>query len=147
MEQADIIEPLVVHGRTILAPGAPVVWFTFPGKWHDIGRFHTADGKFTGHYANILTPVRFWSELEWDTTDLFLDVWCGADGNVELLDEADFIDAVERGWMTNATADAAQAEAARLLASAQNGTWPPALVHEWTLDRARAAGTRQDDAV
>jgi predicted RNA-binding protein associated with RNAse of E/G family len=42
---------------------------------------------FTGYYANILTPVRFHSPLDWETTDLFLDVWLDADGSATLLDE------------------------------------------------------------
>ena len=57
MPAAGISSPMVVAGRTILEPGAPVVWFTFPGRAHDIGRFHAAGGTFTGYYANVLTPV------------------------------------------------------------------------------------------
>ena len=35
-----------------------MVWTTYRGDvWHDVGRFHLADGTFTGYYANILTPV------------------------------------------------------------------------------------------
>ena len=28
--------------RIVLEPGAPVVWFTYPGRWYDVGRFHLA---------------------------------------------------------------------------------------------------------
>src|SRR5690606_1976306 len=59
LEHTDIAKPIMVRGVTVLEPGAPVVWFTFPGLWHDVGRFHTAAGRFTGFYANVLTPVRF----------------------------------------------------------------------------------------
>ncbi|NIP82533.1 MAG: DUF402 domain-containing protein, partial [Gemmatimonadetes bacterium] len=71
----------------VLDTGAPAVWFTFPGAWHDIGRFHTRSGTYTGAYANILTPVQFLDERTWETTDLFLDVFVGLDGTVHLLDE------------------------------------------------------------
>src|SRR5690606_31395584 len=35
-------------GAEVLWHDSPVVWFTFPGLWHDIGRFHRPDGTFTG---------------------------------------------------------------------------------------------------
>ena len=48
--------PMQLHGEVVLESGSDVVWFTFPGTWHDVGRFHTADGVFKGFYANVLTP-------------------------------------------------------------------------------------------
>ncbi|HSG46956.1 MAG TPA: DUF402 domain-containing protein, partial [Longimicrobiales bacterium] len=72
-------EPMRIEGEVVLEPGSDVVWFTFPGRWHDIGRFHRADGTFTGLYANLLTPPVL-DGTEWDTTDLFLDVWLTPDG-------------------------------------------------------------------
>jgi predicted RNA-binding protein associated with RNAse of E/G family len=75
LEQAELAQPLLIDGRVVLEAGSPAVWFTFPGAWHDIGRFHRADGTFTGIYGNVLTPVRFLDERTWETTDLFLDVW------------------------------------------------------------------------
>src|SRR5687768_16840680 len=50
--RSAISRAMVIGGRVALEPDAPVVWFTFPGLRHDIGRFHTADGTFTGLYAN-----------------------------------------------------------------------------------------------
>lgn len=123
----------------MLEADSPVVWFTFPGLAHDIGRFHTAAGEFTGIYANILTPVVFRSETEWETTDLFLDVWIGVDSGPELLDEDELDTAVEAGWIDAAVAATARSEATRLMALAAAGHWPPAVVTEWPLDRALAA--------
>lgn len=118
----------------VLEDGSDVVWFTFPGAWHDIGRFHRADGTFTGIYANILTPPEM-NGLVWDTTDLFLDVWVGPDGSVQLLDEEEFDQAVGREWLDPATAERARDEATRILRAAQDGTWPPPVVAEWTRER------------
>jgi predicted RNA-binding protein associated with RNAse of E/G family len=115
-----------------------VVWFTFPGEWHDIGRFHRADGTFTGFYANILTPVEMEGD-RWSTTDLCLDVWLGADGGATLLDAEEFSEARESGWLDGETAARAEREAERLLTRALQERWPPPLVREWTLERARAA--------
>src|SRR5690606_29230280 len=111
-----------VNGQVILEPGSPVVWFTFPRAWHDIGRFHRADGEFTGYYANILTPVVL-EPGRWETTDLFLDVWVGRDGTTTILDEAEFDDAVAAGSIDEATAARARSEADELARRARAGDW------------------------
>lgn len=138
LPSAQLKKPVMAGGRAVLEAGAPVVWFTWRGDvWHDVGRFHMADGTFTGLYANVLTPVQMRGG-EWETTDLFLDVWMGADGRVEILDRDEFDAALAAGWIDAATAARALAEAERLAADARAGTWPPALVHAWTLERVRA---------
>lgn len=137
LEAAELDAPVVVDGRNVLEPGAPVVWFTYPGLWHDVGRFHLRDGAFTGWYANVLTPVRM-SGAEWETTDLFLDVWLGADGKVEILDEDEFRHASASGWIDAATARRARMEADAVAERARIGRWPDALAHHWELARARA---------
>jgi hypothetical protein len=135
--------PLELDGLTVVEPGSPVVWFTFPGLWHDIGRFHTLDGRFTGLYANILTPPRFalgpGGTSRWDTTDLFLDVWLPPGGPPRVLDRDQFDEAREHGWLDDETAERALAEVDALLAACRNGSWPPPVVAEWTLERARKA--------
>lgn len=134
--------PVRVDGAVILEPGSPVVWFTFPGRWHDIGRFHTADGAFTGIYANVLTPCVLHREgdlppLRWETTDLFLDVWQGIGSEPRLLDRTELETAVRSGHVSHETARRAMGEARRILEAAKGGAWPPPVVREWTLDRAR----------
>jgi predicted RNA-binding protein associated with RNAse of E/G family len=136
LEAAPLARPVEVGGRVVLEPGAPVVWFTYPGRWYDVGLFHLADGRFTGTYANILTPVRMEGE-RWDTTDLLLDVWVGAGGEVAVLDEAEFAEAVERGWIDAATAAAAREHAETLALAARQGVWPPEHVRGWSLERAK----------
>lgn len=138
LEAAQVDRPVTAGGAVVLETGAPVVWLTYPGRWYDIGRFHRADGSFTGFYANVLSPVEI-DGLSWRTTDLFLDVWVGADGRVEILDEADFESAVDRGWIETSTATAARETAETLALLARQGEWPPDHARHWTLDRARAA--------
>lgn len=139
-------EPVRVEGEVVLETGSDAVWFTFPGRWHDIGRFHTADGSFRGVYANILTPPVLESRGMWRTTDLFLDIWIpagadpdgpGAPDTVTVLDEEQFGEAVERGWIDEATAEAARAEVEAIVSAAEAGRWPPPVVREWTRERAR----------
>jgi predicted RNA-binding protein associated with RNAse of E/G family len=139
---ADLPKPVVAGGRTILEAGAPVVWITYRGRWHDVGRFHLADGTFTGVYANVLTPVEM-DGARWDTTDLCLDVWLGSDGDARVLDEDELRAAEDAGWVDATTARRARAEAAALMEGARRGEWPPREVHEWTLERAREAVSRR----
>jgi len=129
--------PLIVGEEVALEAGAPAIWFTFPGLMHDIGRFHTADGTYTGLYSNIIEPVTFHSRLEWSTTDLFLDVWVGRDGEPRILDRDELDQALASGCITDETGAAALAEAQRLLDRHHAGTWPPAIVNEWPLPRVR----------
>ena len=135
MPATPISRTIRVGAEVILEPGSPVIWFTYPGQMHDIGIFHDAAGAFTGYYANILTPVVFHTALEWETTDLFLDVWLGRSGRGQLLDEDELAAALEKGWLDRDTAAAARAEADRLLAAIAAREFPPADVREWTLAR------------
>jgi len=142
LQQATVTRPVTDSaGTVILEPGAPVVWFTYRGLWHDIGRFHRADGTFTGLYANVLTPVAILPE-RWETTDLCLDVWWGADDRLEVLDEDDLRGAEAGGAVSPDAAERARAEARRLVRAARQGAWPPPHVHEWTLERARETVSR-----
>lgn len=142
LPSAELPKPVKAGDRTILEPGAPVVWITYRDRWHDVGRFHLADGTFTGIYANVLTPVEM-DGARWDTTDLCLDVWLGADGEAMVLDEDELLAAETAGWVDAETAGRARAEAAVLLQGARRGDWPPREVHEWTLERAREAVSRR----
>lgn len=137
LECAAVRRPIVIDGTVALEPGAAVVWFTFPGAWHDIGRFHTRAGAFTGLYANVLTPVQGIAGDEWRTMDLFLDVWQATDGRARVLDADELADACRRGDLDAATALRARQEAARLLRAGRAGVWPPAIVRAWTLERVR----------
>jgi len=130
--------PIRVGGRIVLETGSEAVWFTFPGAWHDVGRFHRADGTFTGLYVNILTPPVFHPGHRWETTDLFLDLWIEPGSEPLLLDEDQLREAVERGWVEEALARRAREEAERIRRAFEAGRWPPPVVEEWTLERARA---------
>ena len=137
--RTPVDKPLVVDGMTILEPGSPVIWFTFPGRWHDIGLFHRTNGALTGLYANILTPVEFAGERSWTTTDLCLDVWVPRWGPVELMDEADLDEARRKGWIEPRLAERAKAEASALIHAHRAREWPPPETGQWSLARALEA--------
>lgn len=134
----QVFEPaVVVEGMVVLETGSDVVWFTFPGIWHDIGRFHTADGTFRGWYANILTPPTFHPEGVWRTTDLFLDVWLPPDmEDPRVLDRDQFTEAVGREWIDEDTGRRALVEVDRILEHHAAGLWPPTVSRVWTRERA-----------
>jgi len=135
MERTPLDRPVTFEGSTILENGSPVIWFTFPGRWHDVGLFHTPHGIVTGTYANILTPVHLLDATTWETTDLFLDVWLDTRGRSHLLDEEELHAALARGWIDRELADRARAEADQLLERARTLDWPPAIVKQWPLER------------
>jgi predicted RNA-binding protein associated with RNAse of E/G family len=134
-EPIQIEAPMVKDGHVMLEAGSLAVWFTFPDVWHDIGLFHRNDQVFSGVYANILTPPRIEGPV-WHTTDLFLDVWCPADGSAQLLDEDEFEEARAGNLMDEETASRARQEADDILKLASSGAWPPQIVGEWTLERS-----------
>lgn len=136
-ESMVLPSPKTIGGTTILETGSSVVWFTFPGVWHDIGRFHDAGDGFTGLYANVLTPPVMEDNV-WTTTDLYLDVWMPPRGTAVLLDEDELGQALDRGLLDAETGQRAREEADEILDGSRTGQWPPAVVHEWTLERARS---------
>ena len=129
--------PMRIAGAVVLETGSEVIWFTFPGAWHDIGLFHRADGSFSGTYANILTPCVFEEGGVWRTTDLFLDIWIDPSGDLLVLDEDELEEAEAKGWVDLDTARRARDEITRLSEQAAAGLWPPAVVERWSLSRAR----------
>ncbi len=146
LESAAIARPITIGGKLAVEPGAPLLWFTFPGQWFDVGRFHRLDGTCTGLYADIVEPVQRLGPHEWRAVDLFLDLWLDARGGAPvLLDEDELEEALARGWIGAETAAAARREAERLLDLAARGTWPPGIVQEWTLERALRALTENTE--
>ena len=130
VERADVVitklprynrTPYTVHAKPILEPGAPIIWYLFPGEWYGIGRFHLADGTFTGWYTNLTEPVKI-SGDRWDGTDLFLDHWTPADRSERCwLDEAEYDAAVARGLVTDVQQEAVAAVRRRVDLT----DWPP----------------------
>lgn len=134
--------PFEIGGEVVLEAGSAAVWFTFPSRSHDIGRFHDRTGRFTGIYANVLTPVEMDApprgEVVWRTTDLFLDIFRTPSGRTLRLDEDELRSAEAAGLIGPELALRARTEADRIETKIGEGTWPPPIVDEWPLERARA---------
>ena len=127
-------KPMMHDGALMLESGSLALWFTFPGVWRDIGRFHGADGTSSGLYTNILTPPIIDGPV-WHTTDLFLDIWWPTSGPIALLDEDEFTEAIGLNHIDRKTADRTRGEADRLLELGATGKCPLLVVDEWTLER------------
>lgn len=142
IEAAVRNQPAVIDGKIALEAGSPIIWFVFPGLKYDIGRFHTADGRPTGTYADIIKPLVRRSDAKLEIVDLFVDVWI-ADGAPPTIQDVDELEhAVRQGWIDRVTADEALREAERLVAEHAQGSWPPAIVNEWPISRVR--GTHEN---
>lgn len=125
-----------VDGVPILASGAPIVWYVFPEKWHDIGRFHLADGAHTGWYTNLCLPVQIGSE-RWVGNDLFLDLWQPAQGEPQWLDEDELDQAVRSRLIDPATRRRIQNERTMIDLQVKQGAWPPPVARDVDLAQAR----------
>ncbi|MFQ5704877.1 MAG: DUF402 domain-containing protein [Gemmatimonadales bacterium] len=113
-----------IDGERVLNSGAPIIWYVFPGSWHDVGRFHLRDGSLTGWYTNLCKPVEFHDDT-WIGNDLFLDLWQPTEGGALWLDEDEFEKAVETGLLDNAVRQRTLNERALIELQLKQGSWPP----------------------
>lgn len=129
--------PAVAVGeRVVLDTGAPAIWFVFPGAWYDIGRFHQANGQFTGWYTNICTPVRVGFDGVWSATDLLLDLWTWPDGSHAWLDEDEFDHAIQLGHVDHSTAARVRETRTELENAMRGDQWPPPIARDFDLATA-----------
>lgn len=127
----------------VLEPGAPLLWFTYPGRPYEVASFHDSDGERLGFYTNLVRP----SELEgprWVLHDLWLDVWQPAAGEPRILDRDELAEAEEEGWITPGAARGVRELAARILERAARGGWPPEEVRRTPLASVPALRFRRD---
>ncbi|HXV87304.1 MAG TPA: DUF402 domain-containing protein [Gemmatimonadales bacterium] len=128
--------PLVVGETIILEPAAPIVWFVFPERWYDIGRFHLADGTCTGWYTNLTHPVVMLDDC-WEATDLFLDLWTPVVGDAVWLDQDELEHATRNRVLDRATRQRVDNERALIEFQRQRGAWPPQITRDIDLSQAR----------
>jgi len=141
--------PLTVGGAVIQEPDAPVIWFVFPDKWYDVGRFHLADGRFTGWYTNLTKPVEIRGD-RWSATDLFLDLWTPASGQPLWLDQDELERATRERALDRATRQRVDNERALIDFQVKLAEWPPQITrdidlvscsHEFESARIRRLGS------
>jgi len=130
--------PVEVGGGVIQDPGAPIVWFVFPECWYDIGRFHRADGTFTGWYTNLCRPHDFTGD-RWTGYDLFLDLWQPASGEApSWLDEDELADAVRERLIDAPTRKRILNERRLIEFQLRGDAWPPPIARDIDLAQVRS---------
>lgn len=126
-----------VGGHVVLEDGAPIVWYVFPEKWHDIGRFHLRDGTITGWYTNLTRPPTVDGD-HWIGHDLFLDLWQPVKGPAQWLDEDELRTAAKSRAIDRATEQRVRNERTMIALQLEAGDWPPPIARDIDLAQARA---------
>lgn len=130
-------EPIRINDETVVEPGASLLWYVFPGAWHDVGRFHLADDTLTGWYTNFCTPIAMEGD-RWSSTDLFLDHWMTPEGRHSWLDEEELAGAIASGLVSAEWQNALMQERAVVQSNLEVGAWPPPIALDFGLEEARA---------
>lgn len=126
-----------VEGSTIQDCDAPIIWYVFPDRWYDVGRFHLRDGSLTGWYTNLCLPPTF-TDDHWIGNDLFLDLWQPVTGDAKWLDEDELSAAVHSRAIDRATLRRIENERAMITLQLHQEAWPPPIARDIALDQARA---------
>jgi protein associated with RNAse G/E len=109
--RAEFTLPLIDLGCTTFRRGDVFVEFYYWRRPYTIAQVSTADGTLKGWYCDVCLPPRQGTPGDLSYVDLDLDLWCGADGAIVLLDEQEFAErraaggfapeqvaVAERGW-------------------------------------------------
>ena len=128
---------LSIEGEQVIDVGGSILWFLFPGAWHDIGKFYLSGGTLTGWYTNLCTPWQTNGD-DWSSTDLFLDQWTSVSGNSLWLDEGEFEDACANKLLMAGQQERTREERDRIQKKIHAGDWPPGEVEVMDLEEARA---------
>lgn len=117
--------------------GAPIVWYVFPERWYDVGRFHLANETTTGWYTNLCLPPVLEGD-RWVGNDLFLDLWQPVGGGSQWLDEDELEQALRERLVDRGTRRRIENERAMIELQLRQGAWPPAIARDIDLTQARA---------
>jgi len=82
--------PVVDLGCTSFQQGDVFVEFYVWRRPSTVAQVFAADGTLKGWYGDVCLPPRRSAPGELSYVDLDLDLWCGADGSIVLLDEQEF---------------------------------------------------------
>jgi hypothetical protein len=101
-----------------------VLWLARPGAAHAIGLFwQGAERAFIGWYGNLQAPlVR--TPIGFDSIDHVLDVQIAPDRAWNWKDEDEFALVQRRGYISPEQAMAIRAEGERVIAAAEQNSWP-----------------------
>jgi predicted RNA-binding protein associated with RNAse of E/G family len=128
--------PVIYQGSAVLESGDLGVWFLFKGRPYDIARVYAPNGDFKGYYVDVLEPVH-WQEHDAKSlmplVDLFLDLWIDPSGNYAVLDEDEFAEAMQHGWLSSDQVVLARRTLQNLTQAIEQQQFPPEFVRTFDL--------------
>jgi predicted RNA-binding protein associated with RNAse of E/G family len=121
---------LAVHDQLVIADGYHALLFEFFHPPLEIIVVTDEDRILTGYYCNVNTePSRI--DGGYEVVDLYLDIFVLPDMRYEILDEDEFQEAIEKGWITEEQVSLARETVARVVKDIETGRFPPRIVQEF----------------
>lgn len=121
---------LVVHDQLVIADGYHALLFEFFHPPLEIIVVTDEDRILTGYYCNVNTePSRI--DGGYEVVDLYIDIFVLPDMRYEILDEDEFQEAIEKGWITEEQVSLARETVARIVKDVETGRFPPRIVQEF----------------
>ncbi len=129
-------KPVRYSGEMVMDVGYWGIGFAFKDRPFVVGRVYRPDGTWTGYYIDVSEPVH-WEASDPNTlepiTDLFLDLWIAPGGKYMVLDEDEFEEAINLGYLTRKQGIHARRVLAELIHATERGKFPPVVVKEFKL--------------
>jgi len=116
-----------LQGQRLIEPHHRVLTITktyFFAEPFDLLEFRGKDSALLGYYSDIGEPLLQLSDISFQMTDLYLDIWLFPDGRLLELDWDEFEDAIQRKVIDASQADLARAAMQRLVREAAEGVYP-----------------------
>ena len=141
IESPIVVErPQRVLGRVIADSGFLAIWFLYRNRWYDVGKFYDRQRNLVGYYCDIIKPLNKLLRTPVKTsriTDLFLDLWITPEGDYVVLDEDEFEEALDHGYLPKNLADQARKQMDSLIQKVKAGRFPPPFTQKVELPTER----------
>jgi predicted RNA-binding protein associated with RNAse of E/G family len=121
-------KPIEFGGKIVMNTGFQGTFFILRGKWFVVSKIRDVQGKHTGYYCDIVTPLNRSKEGILELTDLFLDLWVSPELKYKVLDEEELEQALEKSSITKLLYKKAKSELRKLVKTVKNREFPPPLV-------------------
>jgi predicted RNA-binding protein associated with RNAse of E/G family len=121
----DMKKPFLVDGKVAIIPGDHGLLFEYLRGYEIIAVAH--QGILTGYYLNINLPFERVPD-GYVIKDLFLDIWVWPDGTYHILDDDEFREACEKGWISEKEKTFALKVLNLLLTRIRKKAFPPGYV-------------------
>jgi predicted RNA-binding protein associated with RNAse of E/G family len=125
----DMKGPYEIDGDVIVDNGYTGICHELLGKGLEVIKVLDMTGKLTGYYCNINRNAKMF-DGGYEVVDLFLDVWVFPDLKYRVLDEDEFEEASEKGWISGVDREFALRVLDDIVREIESGNFPPRIVGE-----------------